>query len=112
MKKKANISGIIYSTDPDFKPFAESNESINTIVPAEQKLLVRMETKHRGGKVVTLVEGFSGSQTDREELTKKLKNHCGTGGSAKDGEILIQGDHREKLLQWLIKNGFTNSKKR
>ncbi|MEI8052972.1 MAG: translation initiation factor [Bacteroidota bacterium] len=112
MKKKTNSSGIIYSTDPDFKPFAESSESINTALPSEQKLLVRMETKHRGGKVVTLVEGFLGNQTDREELTKKLKNHCGTGGSAKDGEILVQGDHREKLLQWLIKNGFIHSKKR
>jgi len=112
LKKKTNSSGIIYSTDPDFKPFAESSESINTALPSEQKLLVRMETKHRGGKVVTLVEGFLGNQTDREELTKKLKNHCGTGGSAKDGEILVQGDHREKLLQWLIKNGFIHSKKR
>jgi translation initiation factor 1 len=75
------------------------------------KLRVRLETKHRGGKAVTLVLGFEGKEEDLEELGKKLKNFCGTGGSVKDNEVIIQGDQRDKVLQWLTKNGYTLSKK-
>ena len=69
-----------------------------------------METKHRAGKAVTLVEGFIGKEQDLEELGKKTKNLLWTGGSAKDGEIIIQGDQRDKVLQWLLKNGYSKSK--
>jgi translation initiation factor 1 len=110
-KKKSSSNGLVYSTDPNFSYEEEKVEQV-TIPTAEQKLWVRLETKHRGGKTVTLVEGFIGTDADRESLGKALKNHCGTGGSAKDGEILVQGDHREKVLQFLLKNGYTKSRKK
>jgi translation initiation factor 1 len=109
-KNKPDTRGFVYSTDPNFK-FEENNDSQQTLEPAQQKLKVRLETKHRGGKAVTLVGGFIGSAASAEDLGKKLKNFCGTGGSAKDGEIIVQGDQREKVMQWLLKNGFKQSKK-
>ncbi len=105
-----SFGALVYSTDPDFKPEAETNEP-NTLSPAQQRLRIWLETKHRGGKAVTIIQGFEGSNTDLEQLGKQLKNACGTGGSVKDGEILIQGDHRDKVLQWLIKNNYSQSKK-
>lgn len=110
-KKKPNRDGIIYSTDPDFQPEHDEPAQHDTLPPAQQKLRVRLDTKHRAGKAVTLVEGFSGREEDAEDLGKKLKNFCGTGGSVKDNEILVQGDQRDKVLQWLLKNGYKNSKK-
>ena len=110
-KDKANRSGIVYSTDPGFKGFEEEPEQTISLSPGEQKLKVRLETKHRAGKAVTLLEGFSGSNAEKEEIGKKLKTFCGTGGSVKDGEILVQGDNRDKVLQWLLKNGYKNAKK-
>jgi translation initiation factor 1 len=109
-KKKSNISDIIYSTDPNFK-FPEEQGNIETLPPVQQKLKIKLDTKHRAGKAVTLIEGFIGKDADLQELGKKLKSFCGTGGSAKDGEIIIQGDHREKVTQWLIKNGYKNVKR-
>lgn len=109
-KNKPDNRGFVYSTDPNFN-FEEENEEKQTLEPAQQKLKVRLETKHRAGKAVTLVDGFLGTDYDREDLGKKLKNFCGTGGSAKDGEIIVQGDQREKVMQWLIKNGYKQSKK-
>jgi translation initiation factor 1 len=109
-KNKPDNRGFVYSTDPNFT-FEEENAQLQTLEPAQQKLKVRLETKHRGGKAVTLVEGFNGTTEDMEDLGKKLKNFCGTGGSAKDGEIIVQGDQREKVMQWLIKNGYKQSKK-
>lgn len=112
MKKKLSLNdlgGLVYSTDPNFKPGGEE-EAISTLNPSEQKLRLWLETKHRGGKAVTVVKGFVGSDTDLESLGKQLKQACGTGGSVKDGEVLIQGDHRNKLLQWLLKNGYQHAK--
>lgn len=109
-KNKPDSRGFVYSTDPNFR-FEEENANQETLPAAEQKLRVRLETKHRGGKTVTLVMGFSGKEEDLEDLGKKLKNFCGTGGSAKDGEIIVQGDQREKVIQWLLKNGYKQSKK-
>ena len=109
-KNKPDSRGFVYSTDPDFK-FEEEQTSGETLLPAQQKLKVRLDTKHRAGKAVTLVEGFVGKEEDVQDLGKKLKSYCGTGGSAKDGEIIIQGDQREKVMQWLAKNGYKNVKK-
>lgn len=110
-KKIQSLGGLVYSTDPNFKlPEADGGEQ-ETIEPAYQKLKIKLDTKHRAGKAVTLVEGFVGTAADLEELGKKLKSFCGTGGSVKDGEIIVQGDNREKILQWLQKNGYKNTKK-
>lgn len=111
MKKKPNTIGFVYSTDPNFKPEVEQELEEETLLPNQQKLKIRLETKHRAGKAVSLIIGFIGTQLDKEEMVKKIKNHCGTGGSAKDGEMLIQGDQRDKILQWLLKNGYAQSKK-
>jgi translation initiation factor 1 len=112
MKKNKNAAGIIYSTDPNFSLSNEFEDSVTTLPAAEQKLLIRLETKHRAGKAVTLIEGFVGVDADRDELVKKLKNFCGTGGSSKDNEMLIQGDQREKVIQWLLKNGYLKTRKK
>ena len=109
-KNKPDARGFVYSTDPNFS-FEEEQSAADTLPAGQQRLRVKLETKHRAGKTVTLVDGFVGTDEDREELGKKLKNYCGTGGSAKDGEIIVQGDHRDKVLQWLLKNGYTLSKK-
>lgn len=105
-KKRINLSGIVFSTDPAFSPFNHVNKEMVTLDPAKQTLKLKLETKHRAGKAVTQILGYLGRDEDADELIKKLKNHCGSGGSAKDGELLIQGDHREKIKQWLHKNGY------
>jgi translation initiation factor 1 len=109
-KKKPDSRGFVYSTDPDFR-FEGENENTETLSAAQQKLKVRLDTKHRAGKAVTLIEGFTGTDADLQELGKKLRTFCGTGGSAKDNEIIIQGDQREKVLQWLVKNGYLLARK-
>lgn len=113
MSKKAHnsFSALVFSTDPNFKLEEEEKQPIETWAPAQQLLKVRLETKHRAGKAVTLITGFTGSDGDLEELGKKLKTFCGTGGSVKDGEIIIQGDHRDKVMQWLGKNGYVKAKR-
>ncbi len=110
-KNKSTTTGIVYSTDPGFKPEYEKEAEQSTLESAQQKLKIRLDTRNRGGKAVTLVEGFVGTLTDLEVLGKKLKSFCGTGGSVKDGEILVQGDNREKIFQWLSKNGYKLTKK-
>ena len=109
-KNKPDNRGFVYSTDPNFS-FEEERENNVTLPAAEQKLRIRLDTKQRAGKAVTLVDGFIGQEPDLEDLGKKLKGFCGTGGSAKDGEIIVQGDQREKVLQWLLKNGYRKTKK-
>ena len=110
-KKLTTFSSLVYSTNPNFKLEDETSNEQQTTLPAAQKIKVRTDKKHRAGKVVTLIENFVGSTADKEELGKKLKAACGTGGSVKDGEILVQGDNSTKVLQWLVKNGYSNSKK-
>ena len=110
-KNKPDTRGFVFSTDPSFRFEEEEKTAQETLAPAQQKLRIRLDTKHRAGKAVTLVTGFIGTDSDLEDLGKKLKNFCGTGGSVKEGEAIIQGDQRDKVLQWLVKNGFVNSKK-
>jgi translation initiation factor 1 len=100
---------LVYSTNPDYMVPNEAEEKI-TLAPAEQLLRVILETKHRAGKTVTIVYGFEGADTDLEALGKALKNFCGTGGSVKDGEIIIQGDHRQKVFQYLKQKGYNKAK--
>ncbi|MGZ5245583.1 MAG: translation initiation factor [Flavitalea sp.] len=109
-KKSKPGSGIVYSTDPNFKLESDiyASESLET---SAQPLRIWLETKHRGGKAATIIKGYVGTEEDIEKLGKQLKNFCGTGGSAKDGEIIIQGDQRDKVLGWLQKNGYNKSKK-
>jgi translation initiation factor 1 len=110
-KNKGDKNGFVFSTDPNFRFEEEEQQAQESLPPQQQKLKVRLETKHRGGKTVTLVEGFIGTEEDLEDLGKKLKNFCGTGGSAKDEEIIIQGDQRDKVMQWLQKNNYKNAKR-
>ncbi len=109
-KSKPDSRGFVYSTDPNFS-FEQEQENEDTLLPAQQKLRVKLDSKNRGGKTVTLVDGFIGKADDLEDLGKKIKSFCGTGGSAKDGEIIVQGDQRDKVLQWLLKNGYSQTKK-
>ena len=94
-KNKPDTRGFVYSTNPNFS-FEKEQSNDETLPSAQQKLKVRLDTKHRAGKAVTLIEGFVGKEEDLQELGKKLKSFCGTGGSAKDGEIIVQGDQRRK----------------
>lgn len=111
-KKKINsLGGLVYSTDPNFKIADEQTEDQETLAAAQQKLRILLDKKQRAGKAVTLVTGFIGKAADMEELGKKLKTFCGTGGAVKEGEIIVQGDNRDKVLQWLQKNGYTAAKK-
>lgn len=110
-KNKPDARGFVFSTDPSFRYEEEMNPAAETLAPNQQKLRIRLNTKQRAGKAVTLVTGFTGKEEDLEILGKQLKNFCGTGGSVKDGEAIIQGDQRDKVLQWLLKNGYLNTKR-
>ncbi|WP_449435907.1 translation initiation factor [Pedobacter steynii] len=107
-KKKtlSDLGGIMYSTDPSFV-YEEENNDANEPIPANQQdLRVMLDRKNRGGKAVTLVTGFRGSDDELATLTKMLKTKCGVGGASKDGEIIIQGDFRDKVLLLLQKEGY------
>jgi translation initiation factor 1 len=109
MNLKKKSEGIVYSTNPDFK-FSQGEREEETLKPQQQDLRVWLEKNHRGGKVVTLIKGFVGKDADFAELGRKLKTQCGTGGSAKDGEILLQGDHRDKVILALTNAGYKAKK--
>lgn len=102
---------MVYSTDPEFNYHSSPDEEADTLPPQQQRLRVMLDKKNRGGKQVTLIEGFIGTAQDLEALGKTLKNLCGSGGSAKDGEILVQGDHRDKILKHLLEKGYSQTKK-
>ncbi|MBO4434891.1 MAG: translation initiation factor [Bacteroidales bacterium] len=98
--------GVVYSTNPDFKYETVREEQEETLAPARQRLIVRIDRRNRGGKQVTLVEGFVGTQEDLAGLGRTLKVKCGVGGAAKDGEITIQGDFRDKVVAILTSMGY------
>jgi translation initiation factor 1 len=105
MSKKKNTNGIVFSTDPDFQ-FDQQKEQAEETPFAQQKIYVSIDRKQRKGKEVTLVEGFIGSNEQLNDLAKMLKSKCGVGGTAKDGEIIVQGNHRDKVIELLKKEGF------
>lgn len=110
--KNKKREGIVYSTNPDFEFESAFDFNPSTSAnPDKQKLRVIFEKKGRGGKEVTLILGFEGTEIEKATLLKELKSHCGSGGSAKDGEMMIQGDHREKVLKYLIGKGYTSAKR-
>ena len=106
MSKKSSAGGIMYSTNPDFEFQQESKEISSTPANNQQDLRVQLDKKQRAGKAVTLITGFVGLGSDLLELGKKLKSKCGVGGTVKDGEIIIQGDFREKIIQILQAEGY------
>ncbi len=106
MSKKNNAVGIVYSTNPDYKYQVNEQAETDTLPPKQQDLRVMIDRKKRAGKSVTLVTGFVGKEEDLEKLGKLLKTKCGCGGSAKDNEILIQGEFKEKVYALLVEMGY------
>lgn len=102
--------GVVYSTNPDYAYSDDSADEAATLPPRQQKLRVSMERAGRGGKTVSLVRGFVGSDDDLQALAKRLKQRCGVGGTAKDGEIVIQGDHCSRLVEILKAEGYTQTR--
>ena len=111
MAKKSSSSGIVYSTDPHFAKAQEEEIRAEKLLPKDQLLKLRLDAKQRAGKAVTLVEGYVGGVEDINHLGKALKALCGSGGSVKDGIILVQGDHRDKVLTWLHAKGYTKARR-
>lgn len=109
MSKKKSSGGFVFSTDPDFRP-EEQEEQVSAVAPERQVLRIWLE-RVRGGKEATVVKGFAGPQDRLEELGKLLKSKCAAGGNAKDGVIIVQGDHRDKVLKILLDLGYKNVKK-
>jgi len=107
-KDKLNF---VYSTNPDYKPNTETEPKEETLAPGKQELRVKLDRKNRGGKVVTIVTGYIGSEDDLKTLGKTLKTRCGVGGSFKEGEIIVQGDFRDRILNLLQEMGYNRVKK-
>ncbi len=107
---KGKRKGVVYSTDPSYEYTSEDETPVSTLPKEQQPLRVSMERSGRGGKTVTLVRGFVGSESDLQSLGKLLKQRLGVGGSVKDGEIIVQGDHRGKLTELLKQLGYRNAK--
>ena len=107
MSKNKNKIGVVYSTNPDYQYQYEGEESIvDTLSPQQQKLHVRIERSGRGGKTVTVVDNFVGTPDDLNALGKTLKGKCGVGGTVKDGQIIIQGEFRERIVTLLKEMGY------
>lgn len=106
-KERLNI---VYSTNPDYQYITDEKEENETLPKQQQKLRVSIEKNHRGGKTVTIVKNFIGSDNDAKELGRLLKTKCGVGGSVKDGEILVQGDFKTKIIELLKNDGYTQTK--
>lgn len=102
---------IVYSTNPNFQHEDDDDMEMETLAPEEQELKVMIDRKQRKGKSVTLISGFEGSDEDLQELGKTLKQKCGVGGSAKNGEIIVQGENKEKIFELLLKMGYRKTKK-
>ena len=103
---KNQRQGVVYSTNPDFTYQTDEQAGAATLPPQQQQLRVQLDKKQRGGKQVTLVTGFIGTDSGLQALGKLLKTKCGVGGSAKDGEVVVQGDFREKVMEVLLKEGY------
>jgi translation initiation factor 1 len=104
--------GVVFSTNPDFKYVNDDPDNEEeTLEPSKQRLIVGIDRRNRGGKQVTLITGFVGTNDDLSALAKTLKTKCGVGGSAKDGEIVIQGDHRDKIVSLLQQMGYIKAKR-
>ena len=110
-KKKKNRVDVVYSTNPDYSYEHDEDQEMDTLSPNEQLLYVSLDKKNRSGKAVSLIEGFVGSKDDLKTLSKSLKQACGVGGNEKDGNILIQGDHRNKVVDLLEKAGYKVKRK-
>lgn len=101
---------VVYSTNPEFQYVTEETEEIPTLPAGQQKLRVQLDRRNRGGKTVTLITGFTGTEEALKELGKLLKNKCGVGGSTKDGMIMVQGDFKDKIVELLKQAGYTQTK--
>ncbi|TNF47594.1 MAG: translation initiation factor [Bacteroidetes bacterium] len=110
-KQKKEKINIVYSTNPNYNYEYDEEEEVETLPPNQQKLYVSIDKKQRAGKEVTLIEGFVGAEEDLKELGKLLKSKCGVGGTVKDGEILIQGNFRDKIMLILEKEGYQVKRK-